>query len=80
MSKESVGSIVVLKLPEVLRRTGLSRSRLYELSAAGSFPSQIKLGGPRASGWIESEVHSWILKRIDASRSKTCIQGQVVNE
>jgi predicted DNA-binding transcriptional regulator AlpA len=31
------------------------------------FPKRIKLG-TRAVGWLEQEVHAWLLKRIAASR------------
>ncbi len=55
----------ILRLSETLRRTGLSRSKLYELQSAGEFPKSIKLSrNGTAVGWIESEVHEWIKARI----------------
>lgn len=56
-----------LRLPEVLNRTGLSRSSVYAKISTHNFPSPIKLG-PRAVGWIADEVDGWIQCRIDASR------------
>ena len=56
-----------LRLPEVLARTGLSRSTIYVRLDQGSFPRPVSLGG-RAVGWIESEVNEWIRERIAASR------------
>lgn len=63
----------VLRLPAVTRRTGLSRSTIYELISAGDFPRQIPLGR-RAVGWIEQDIEAWISmraangrKRIDAA-------------
>ena len=57
----------ILRLPEVLDRTGLKKSTLYRRMAAGEFPQQAKLGGAnsRAVGWLAEEVHAWIdgLKR-----------------
>jgi prophage regulatory protein len=52
----------VLRLREVLRRTGLSRSSLYRLIAKGQFSDPISLCG-RCVGWYESEVTQWILSR-----------------
>lgn len=56
-----------LRLPEVLARTGLSRSTIYVRLEQGRFPKPVSLGA-RAVGWIESEVDEWIQKRIAASR------------
>ena len=57
-----------LRLPEVLARTGLSRSTIYVRLDQGRFPRPVSLGG-RAVGWIEAEVDEWIRERIDESRS-----------
>lgn len=54
-----------LRLPAVIERTGYSRSSIYELIKAGKFPAQVLLG-PRATGWLESEVETWMQERIDA--------------
>ena len=56
-----------LRLPEVLERTGLSRSTIYVRLEQGLFPRPVSLGG-RAVGWIESEVDEWISERIAESR------------
>jgi prophage regulatory protein len=56
-------SKVILRLPQVLKITGLKRSSLYEKISKGEFPAPIKLG-TRASGWIEEEVNNWISSRI----------------
>lgn len=61
----------ILRLPQVKARTGLSRSTIYLRIAQGSFPRPIRLGGPRAVGWIEVQVESWIAKQIDAARGPT---------
>jgi|HubBroStandDraft_1064217.scaffolds.fasta_scaffold48939_2 prophage regulatory protein len=53
----------ILRLTDVLRRTGLSRSTLYNRIAKGEFPHQVSLGG-RAIGWIKGEVEDWINDRI----------------
>lgn len=52
----------VLRLAEVQDTTGLARPTLYKYIDAGTFPRPIDLGG-RAVGWIDSEVHEWLLER-----------------
>ncbi len=59
-----------LKLPEVQNRTGKSRSAIYQGVKDGTFPKPIKLGGPRAVGWIEIEIEAYNQQCIDASRPK----------
>lgn len=59
---------VVLRLPTVKARTGLSRSTIYLRVSKGTFPLPINLGG-RAVGWLESEIESWLSNRIDSSRN-----------
>lgn len=58
----------ICRLPEVIARTGLSRSTIYDLIRKGKFPSQISLG-PCAVGWVEDELVDWIEARIDESRA-----------
>ena len=57
----------LLRLPEVLARTGLSRSTIYVRLEQGRFPRPVSLG-VRAVGWIESEVDEWIRERIAQRR------------
>lgn len=57
-----------LKLNEVVRRTGLSRSTVYNRVQDGSFPQPVKLG-IRAIGFVESEVSDYIEARIASHRS-----------
>lgn len=52
----------ILRLPEVMKRTGLSRSTIYVYIEKGLFPKPIKIG-LRAVGWYASEVNQWILSR-----------------
>ena len=55
-------AMAVLRLPEVMRRTGLRRSSIYNRIAAQEFPRGFSLGGS-ARGWLESEVDDWIAAR-----------------
>lgn len=57
----------IWRLPDVMTRTGLSRSTIYELIRQDQFPSQISLG-PRAVGWVANEIDEWIEARINESR------------
>ena len=53
----------MLRLPEVKRRSGLSRSTIYHLIDQGKFPRQVPLSA-RAVGWPESSISSWINDRL----------------
>ena len=59
---------LILRLPDVKKRTGLSRSTIYSRVEKQSFPPPISLGG-RAVGWIEAEINEWLERRIEASRA-----------
>ena len=60
----------ILRWPEVQARVPISRSHAHSLAAQGKFPKPIKLG-PRASGWIESEIDNYITACIARSRPET---------
>jgi prophage regulatory protein len=53
----------LLRLPEVLSRTKLSRSKLYEELDRGRFPKPIKIG-ERINAWADGEVEDWIQARL----------------
>ena len=59
---------LILRLPDVKRRTGLSRSTIYSRVEQQTFPRPISLGG-RAVGWIEAEINAWLEQRIQLSRA-----------
>jgi len=56
-------SLRIIRKQKVKDRTGISFSQMYKLILEGKFPPQIKLG-PRASGWIESEIDAINAARI----------------
>ena len=55
----------ILRLPDVKRKTGQSRSTIYDKVQRGEFPAPVKLG-ERAVGWVEAEVDAWVKDRIEA--------------
>lgn len=56
-------SVRILRLKEVQRMTGLSRSTIYAEIAKGKFPKQVKLTGARSVGWYENVVVEWVESR-----------------
>ena len=59
----------LLRLPEVISRTGYKRSNIYQLMNLGDFPKSVQLG-PRAVAWLSSEIDQWIDDREKRKRSK----------
>lgn len=53
----------LLRMPEVVRLTGLRRSAIYEQMRRGTFPRSVK-AGPRAATWSEVAIQSWIAERL----------------
>jgi prophage regulatory protein len=68
----------ILRCPEVLGRTGLSYTMLYDKIKKGEFSRQVPLG-VRAVGWYEDEVDDWIAKREELRR-RDCSALQVWDE
>ncbi len=58
---------IFLRLPAVLRATGLGRSTVYRLVAEHRFPAPVKLAS-RAVGWRHDDVRQWTLARPSALR------------
>jgi prophage regulatory protein len=48
-----------LRLPAVLLATGLSRTTVYRMVAAHTFPAPVRLG-QRAVGWREEDIRQWM--------------------
>ena len=55
---EATPRLMFIRQDEVLQRTKLSRSTLYELVNAGRFPKPLKLG-ERINAWSETEITQW---------------------
>ena len=59
----------MLRLPEVVRMTGLSSSTVYRLRRAGLFPEQKELS-PGAVGWRLGDIRRWLRDRPAASNGR----------
>ena len=64
----------ILRLPDVMARTGLSRSSIYLRIANEAFPRAVSLGG-RAVGWLEKDIEDWLAEKIEASREGDSCQS-----
>lgn len=62
---QHIDDLTVLRMKDLTKRTGLSRSTLYDKLDPASkrhdptFPRQVRLG-PKAVGWYRGEVDGWI--------------------
>ena len=58
----------ILRLPEVVARTGLSRSSIYLRVSQNNFPKPVSLGG-RSVGWVEEQLEQWLEQQIAAANA-----------
>lgn len=58
----------IIRLRDVVAKTGLSQATIYDQISKGRFPKQIKLG-PKAAGWVEDEIDAHI-ETLIAARDK----------
>ncbi|EIJ36224.1 helix-turn-helix transcriptional regulator [Thiothrix nivea] len=49
----------ISRLKDVIAQTGLSKSTIYRLEAAGKFPARVKIG-LRAVGWKSADIQAFI--------------------
>ena len=57
----------LLRIKDVCRMTGLSRTKVYELLADNTFPKPL-YPTPRAPRWRSDEIADWI-ERLTAARA-----------
>jgi prophage regulatory protein len=60
-------SPTLLRLPQVMKATGLARSTVYKLVASRSFPVPVRITG-RSVAWHAMEVQAWIGERSRVKR------------
>lgn len=63
---------MLIRIKQVIHKTGKSRSSIYAAIKEGTFPAPISLG-PRSVGWIEAEINAWIESRITESRGVVAV-------
>lgn len=53
----------LMRMKEVIRVTGMSRSFIYKRISEGEFPSAVSLS-VKSTAWVEHEVQAWIADKI----------------
>lgn len=64
-ASDLVSATAILRLPEVLRITNLSRTTIWRWIKQGEFPAPMQLGGntSRSIGWRRHDIDDWIATR-----------------
>jgi len=57
--------IRMLRLSQVVERTGLGKTSIYELQKSGRFPRRVHLTD-HCVRWIEAEVETWLMQQAQA--------------
>ena len=52
----------ILRIEEITKMVGLSRSTIWRMETKGTFPARVPLG-TRSVGWRSIEIEEWIAKR-----------------
>ena len=58
-----------IRLPEVLEKTGVQKTFIWDGIKKGTFPAQIKIAR-RVAVWLESEVDQWISDQVIKARGE----------
>ena len=59
--------VLLLRLPDLIRMTQLSKSTIYGLIQEGGFPEPVKVG--HASVWKSAAIHQWV-EQLGAEKPK----------
>lgn len=60
-----------IRVREAIKKTGLSKSSIYDLMTQGQFPQTISLSEHgRSVAFVESEVDAWMAERIAARNER----------
>lgn len=60
--KSDLEEMAILRISDVKRLTGLCRSSIYQMMAAGKFPRAVSIGS-RAVGWMVRDIRAWLQER-----------------
>lgn len=83
MTSQQRTILFMLPLQEVIRRTGLSRSSIYNrLNPASpyydpTFPRPVRLGSTSSIRFVESELEAWLEQCVAVSRSDHAVPKHV---
>lgn len=66
----------LVRLPDVLSMTGLSRSEIYRLMALERFPKVVPIG-ERVSAWDFDAVQAWVLERISEQGKRAEARAEI---
>jgi prophage regulatory protein len=66
-SEGTQNGLRILRFPDVVTKTGLSKSAIYGRIRSSEFPVPVPLG-PRAVGFVEQEINEWLERLIRRSR------------
>ncbi len=69
-------STVLLRLPAVRQRIGLSTATIYRRIAEGTFPRPLKVGA-QSVAWIEAEIQQWLRTCFVRSRQSNLTTVEV---
>lgn len=67
----------LIRRQDVERMTGLGRTAIWERLNPDSkyfdpdFPRPVSLGAGNNLRWVESEVHGWVVRKIETGRTPT---------
>lgn len=68
-----------IRMPDVLKLTGLSRSTIYTLEKKGDFPKRMYLS-VRCVAWEAEEVDECLKKRFQSRETPKCYTERKRNE
>lgn len=57
MGSQQTEDVCFVRLPDVLRRVGVKKTKLYDMVQAGEFPRPVKIG--KSSVWPDSVIREW---------------------
>jgi len=56
----------MIRIKEVMKMIGISKSTIYSFISNGTFPKPIKLGG-RSVAWQRGNIEKWVLNKVNAT-------------
>lgn len=62
LASAALSGVRILRLKQVMERTGFRRSWIYKSMKTGAFVPCVKIG--RATGWDAAAVEAWIVEKL----------------